>query len=612
MDKRVKRIIIGAAIFVAAVLVPEEPHFLKLGLFLVSYGIVGYKVVWKAMRGVLNGQMLDENFLMAIASMGAFFVGEYHEAVAVMLFYQVGEAFEEYAVGKSRRSITQLMKIRPDSANLKTEDGIVEVRPSKVKIGDIIVIRPGEKVPLDAVVIEGSSALDTAALTGESLPREVAEGDEILSGCVNINGLLEAKVTKRFGESTVNKILDLVENAANRKAKTENFITRFAVIYTPVVVACAVALAVLPPLIIEGAQFSDWIYRALNFLVVSCPCALVISVPLSFFGGIGGASKAGVLVKGSNYLEAMAKTEYVVMDKTGTLTEGVFYVEEISAAEGFTKEELLELAAKAEAYSSHPIALSLRKEYGKNIEESQINDVKEYAGEGIVAEVCGRQVACGNQRLMKRITSYEGEFPSLSGGTQVYIAVDGKYAGCIMLADRIKEEAISAVRELKRAGIKTVMLTGDSPEAGQKAADAMGIDEVHAGLLPQDKVTLVEELLAKKTKDGRLVFVGDGINDAPVLARADIGVAMGALGSDAAIEAADMVIMNDDPSKLCKMIEVSKKTMSIVRQNIVFAIGVKIGVMILSALGITGLWAAVFADVGVAVLAIINALRCLK
>jgi len=612
MNKRIKRIIFGAALFAIAIILPEEPHLLRLGVFVAAYGVVGYKVIWKAVRGIINGQMLDENFLMSVASMGAFFVGEYHEAVAVMLFYQVGEAFEEYAVGKSRRSITQLMKIRPDSANLKTEDGLVEVRPSKVKVGDVIVIRPGEKVPLDGIVIEGSSALDTAALTGESLPREVSEGDEILSGCVNLNGLLEVKVTKRFGESTVNKILDLVENAANKKAATENFITRFAVVYTPIVVVCALLLAIVPPLIIDGALWSDWIYRALNFLVVSCPCALVISVPLSFFGGIGGASKAGVLVKGSNYLEAMANTEYVVMDKTGTLTEGVFHVEKIIACEGFAEAELIEWAAKAEYYSNHPIALSLQEEYGKNVEESQIGDVKEYAGEGLVADVMNHQVACGNVRLMKRITSYEGEFPALAGGTQVYIAVDGKYAGCIMLADRIKEDAVKAVAELKAAGIKTVMLTGDSEEAGRKVADIMGIDKVHTGLLPQDKVALVEELLAKKSPKGKLVFVGDGINDAPVLARADIGVAMGALGSDAAIEAADMVIMNDEPSKLCRMIQVSKKTMRIVYQNIIFALGVKIGVMVLSALGITGLWAAVFADVGVAVLAIINALRCLK
>lgn len=612
MNKRTKRIALGAVLFVMGILVPEEPHMLKLGIFLLAYAVVGYKVIWKAVRGIINGQMLDENFLMAIASLGAFFVGEYHEAVAVMLFYQVGEAFEEYAVGKSRRSIAQLMNIRPDKANLKTEEGIIEVRPSKVKVGDIVIVKPGEKVPLDGIIIDGSSALDTAALTGESLPREVTEGDEILSGCINMSGLLEVKVTKRFGESTVNKILDLVENAANKKAKTENFITRFAVVYTPVVVACAVALAVIPPLLISGASWSDWIYRALNFLVVSCPCALVISVPLSFFGGIGGASKAGVLVKGSNYLEAMAQTEYVVMDKTGTLTEGVFYVETILAEEGFSEEELLEAAAKAEYYSTHPIAVYLRKTYGKIVEESQIGDVKEYAGEGLVAEVCGRQVACGNVRLMKRVTSYDGEFRSLAGGTQVYIAVDGTYAGCIMLADRIKDSAPEAVSNLKKAGIKTVMLTGDSEEAGKKVAETMGIDMVYTQLLPQDKVSIVEELLDKKSAKGKLVFVGDGINDAPVLARADVGVAMGALGSDAAIEAADMVIMNDDPSKLCKMIEVSKKTMRIVRQNIVFAIGVKIGVMILSALGITGLWAAVFADVGVAVLAIINALRCLK
>ena len=605
-DTRKIRIIISALLFVLAIFLPKEPWWLGLGVFAAAYLMVGYKVIWKAIRGIINGQMLDENFLMAIASIGAFFVGEYNEAVAVMLFYQIGEDFEDYAVGKSRKSIASLMNIRPDSANLKTEDGIKEVRPSKVKSGNIIVIRPGEKVPLDGIVIEGSSALDTAALTGESMPRDVEAGDEILSGCVNINGLLTVKVTKPFGEYTVNKILDMVENAANKKAKTENFITRFAVVYTPIVVGAAVVLAVLPPILIEGALWSDWIYRALNFLVVSCPCALVISVPLSFFGGIGGASRAGVLVKGSNYLEAMAKTKYVVMDKTGTLTEGMFSVEKIYAKEGFEESQLLELAAMAESFSNHPISVSLREALGKELDQEQVCDLKEIAGKGVEASVCGHKVLVGNQKLIQ-----DSEICK-EAGTTVYVSIDGEFAGWILLNDKIKEDAKLAVDELKKAGITTIMLTGDNEETGKRVAGELGINQVHAGLLPTEKVEIVESLLNKKADHERLVFVGDGINDAPVLARADIGVAMGALGSDAAIEAADMVIMNDRPSKLAKMIKISQKTMRIVYQNIVFAIGVKVGVLILSALGIVGLWAAVFADVGVSMLAIINALRCLK
>ena len=605
-DTRKIRIIISALLFVLAIFLPKEPWWLGLCVFAAAYLMVGYKVIWKAIRGIINGQMLDENFLMAIASIGAFFVGEYNEAVAVMLFYQIGEAFEDYAVGKSRKSIASLMNIRPDSANLKTEDGIKEVRPSKVKPGNIIVIRPGEKVPLDGIVIEGSSALDIAALTGESMPRDVEAGDEILSGCVNINGLLTVKVTKPFGESTVNKILDMVENAANKKAKTENFITRFAVVYTPIVVGAAVVLAVLPPILIEGALWSDWIYRALNFLVVSCPCALVISVPLSFFGGIGGASRAGVLVKGSNYLEAMAKTKYVVMDKTGTLTEGMFSVEKIYAKEGFEESQLLELAAMAESFSNHPISASLREALGKELDQEQVRDLKEIAGKGVEASVCGHKVLVGNQKLIQ-----DSEICK-EAGTTVYVSIDGEFAGWILLSDKIKEDAKLAVDELKKAGITTIMLTGDNEETGKRVAGELGINQVHAGLLPTEKVEIVESLLNKKADHERLVFVGDGINDAPVLARADIGVAMGALGSDAAIEAADMVIMNDRPSKLAKMIKISQKTMRIVYQNIVFAIGVKVGVLILSALGIVGLWAAVFADVGVSMLAIINALRCLK
>lgn len=606
LNTRNNRIILGAILFIVGILMPKEPALLNLVVFALAYIIVGYKVLWKAVRGIINGQMLDENFLMAVASMGAFFVGEYHEAVAVMLFYQIGEAFENYAVGKSRKSITQLMNIRPDSANLKTDEGIVQVRPSKVKPGNIIIIKPGEKVPLDGVVIEGASSLDTAALTGESMPRDVEVGDEILSGCVNINGLLTVEVTKRFGESTVNKILDMVENAIIKKAKTENFITRFAVVYTPIVVAAAAILAIVPPLVIEGATWSDWIYRALNFLVVSCPCALVISVPLSFFGGIGGASRIGVLVKGSNYLEAMSGVKYVVMDKTGTLTEGKFSVARICPAEGYDSDTVLEYAAMAESYSTHPISQSLVREYGKEIDESQIGDIKEIAGKGVIATVKNQKVAVGNHKLV------DCEKIEQAYGTVVYISINDKYAGHIILADKIKEDAKRAIEALNKQGIKTIMLTGDNKETGERVAGELGIKEVHAGLLPTDKVEIVELLIENKGEKEKLVFVGDGINDAPVLARADIGIAMGALGSDAAIEAADMVIMNDQPSKIADVIKLSKKTMSIVYQNIVFALGIKIAVLILSALGIVGLWAAVFADVGVSMLAIINALRALK
>lgn len=612
MKKRTTRIITGAVIFAAALFVPDNPWWIRLALFLAAYVAVGYKVIWKAVRGVVNGQVLDENFLMAVASIGAFFVGEYPEAVAVMLFYQIGEMFEDYAVGKSRKSITGLMDIRPDSANLKTETGIVVVSPSEVHPGDLIIVRPGEKVPLDGVVIEGISSLNTSALTGESLPREIGQGDEILSGCVNINGLLTVKVTKAFGESTVSKILDLVENSAAKKAKTENFITRFAAVYTPLVVGAAVILAVLPPLLIDGALWADWIYRALNFLVVSCPCALVISVPLSFFGGIGGASKIGVLVKGSNYLEAISKAEYMVMDKTGTLTQGVFHVEDIFAEDGYEKGEILRYAAMAESYSSHPISQSLQAAYGKEIDKSQINDVEEAAGRGVIAMVEGRRVAAGNRRLMTEEAGYDGPLPQHRGGTQVYVSVDGKYAGRILLADKIKEDSASAIKMLGDLGIKTVMLTGDSREAGEKAATELGIHQVYTGLLPADKVDIVENLLKEKHEKGKVVFVGDGINDAPVLARADIGVAMGGLGSDAAIEAADMVIMDDKPSKLASIIKISKKTMTVVYENIVFALGVKAAVLILSALGIVGLWAAVFADVGVSMIAVLNAMRCLN
>lgn len=611
MKKRVRRLALGAILFAAAIAVPSQYRWLELAVFLAAYAVVGYKVVWKAVRLVARGQMLDENFLMAIASIGAFFVGEYPEAVAVMLFYQIGEAFEQYAVGKSRKSITELMNIRPDSANLKTADGIREVSPEEVNPGDVIVIRPGEKVPLDGKIIDGVSSLNMAALTGESMPKTVETGDEILSGSVNVEGLLVVEVTKPFGESTVSKILDLVENAATKKSRAESFISRFAVVYTPLVVGAAVLLAVVPPLAIDGALWSDWIYRALNFLVVSCPCALVISVPLSFFGGIGGASKIGVLVKGSNYLEAMSKVRWVVMDKTGTLTEGAFHVEKIVSAEGFSEDQIIEYAAMAESYSNHPISQSLLAAYGKEADQSQISDVVEIAGKGVTARVLGHHVAVGNHKLMKE---YGGSDFSADNeiGTQVYVAVDGKYAGHIILADRIKADAAEAVASLKASGIKTVMLTGDNREVGEKVADALGIDKVYAELMPADKVRIVEEILDTKTQKENLAFVGDGINDAPVLARADVGIAMGGLGSDAAIEAADLVIMEDQPSKIAHVIKIAKKTMRIAMENIVFALGVKVLVLVLSAMGIVGLWAAVFADVGVSMIAIINALRCLK
>ena len=610
MKTRIGRIIAGTIIFVLAAIIPAGQAWVKPCLFAASYIIVGYKVIWKAVRGIVKGQMLDENFLMAIASIGAFALGEYMEAVAVMLFYQIGEAFEDYAVGKSRKSITSLMNIRPDSANLKTEDGIVQVRPSKVKPGDIIIIKPGEKVPLDGTVMDGISSVDTAALTGESMPRTVEIGDEVLSGCVNLNGLLTVKVTKPFGESTVNKILDMVENATMKKAKTENSITRVAEIYTPIVVGAALVLTVLPPLFIESAMWQDWIYRALNFLVVSCPCALVISVPLSFFGGIGGASRDGVLVKGSNYLEVMSKVKYVVMDKTGTLTEGVFTVERIEPAGGFDKDQVLRFSAMAESFSTHPISASLKDAYGKSIDESLVTDIKEIAGKGIEATVEGRRVQVGNRKLMENMPHIF--LPEDAGTTSVYVMVDGVYAGAIYLADKIKEDAPSTIAELNSKGIKTIMLTGDNHEAALRVAGKLGVSEFYAGLLPTDKVEIVEKIIESKPEGHKLAFVGDGINDAPVLARADVGIAMGGLGSDAAIEAADMVIMNDQPSKLNRIIKISNKTMKIAIENIIFAISVKVLVLILSALGIVGLWAAVFADVGVSMLAIINALRCLK
>lgn len=610
MTKRLWRIIIGAAVLATAVLLSLNNEWLQIALFIISYIIVGGDVVKRAVKNIFKGQVFDENFLMSIATIGAFFIGEYPEGVAVMLFYQVGELFQSYAVGKSRKSIASLMDIRPDYANVKKGDELVKVDPDEVQIGDIIVIKAGEKIPLDGKVIEGSSMIDTSALTGESIPREVEVGSDILSGCININGVITAKVTKEFGESTVSKILDLVENASSKKSNSEQFITKFARYYTPVVVIIAVFLAIIPPLVIDGATFSDWIYRALAFLVVSCPCALVISIPLSFFGGIGGASKKGVLVKGSNYLEALAETEIVVFDKTGTLTKGVFNVQEIHP-EGVSKEELLELTAHAESYSNHPISLSLKRAYSKEIDNGRISDVEEISGHGVIATVDGKKVMVGNIKLMKMmdIPYFKGELI----GTIVHVAVNNKYIGYIVIADEVKEDSAQAIKELKAANIKqTVMLTGDNKSIGSKVAKELGLDKVYAELLPADKVEKLEELFSQKSKKGKLAFVGDGINDAPVLARADIGIAMGGLGSDAAIEAADVVIMTDEPSKIATTMKISKKTLKIAHQNIVFAIGIKIIVLILSAFGITTMWAAIFADVGVTIIAVLNAFRALN
>lgn len=610
MTKRLWRIIIGAAVLATAVLLSLNNEWLQIALFIISYIIVGGDVVKRAVKNIFKGQVFDENFLMSIATIGAFFIGEYPEGVAVMLFYQVGELFQSYAVGKSRKSIASLMDIRPDYANVKKGDELVKVDPDEVQIGDIIVIKAGEKIPLDGKVIEGSSMIDTSALTGESIPREVEVGSDILSGCININGVITAEVTKEFGESTVSKILDLVENASSKKSNSEQFITKFARYYTPVVVIIAVFLAIIPPLVIDGATFSDWIYRALAFLVVSCPCALVISIPLSFFGGIGGASKKGVLVKGSNYLEALAETEIVVFDKTGTLTKGVFNVQEIHP-EGVSKEELLELTAHAESYSNHPISLSLKRAYSKEIDNGRISDVEEISGHGVIATVDGKKVMAGNIKLMKMmdIPYFKGELI----GTIVHVAVNNKYIGYIVIADEVKEDSAQAIKELKVANIKqTVMLTGDNKSIGSKVAKELGLDKVYVELLPADKVEKLEELFSQKSKKGKLAFVGDGINDAPVLARADIGIAMGGLGSDAAIEAADVVIMTDEPSKIATTMKISKKTLKIAHQNIVFAIGIKIIVLILSAFGITTMWAAIFADVGVTIIAVLNAFRALN
>lgn len=610
MKKRLTRIIISGILFVTALLIKFDPTWINTVLFLLSYIIVGYDIIFKAFRNILHGKVFDENFLMTVATIGAMIISEYPEGVAVMLFYQVGELFQSYAVSKSRKSIADLMDIRPDYANLKRGDDIITVDPDEVHIGDYIVIKPGEKVPLDGRVVDGYSMVDTSALTGESVPREVQVGSDLLSGCININGLITAEVTKEFEESTVNQILDLVENASSKKSQSERFITRFSRYYTPIVVILAVLLAIIPPLLVPAASWNDWIYRALAFLVVSCPCALVLSIPLSFFSGIGGASRKGILVKGANHLEDLAKTETIVFDKTGTLTKGVFKVQEINP-QGISKEDLLELTAHAESFSNHPISSSLKEAYGRDIETGKITETEEIPGHGVIANVDGQKVAAGNNRLMDRLNISYNEGQSI--GTTVHVAIDGKYAGYILIADEIKDDAGSAIQDLKKSHIEnTVMLTGDLDNVANHVANELGIDQVYSQLLPGDKVDKVEELLSQKSEGRKLAFVGDGINDAPVLTRADIGIAMGALGSDAAIEAADIVIMTDQPSKISTAIKISKKTLRIARQNTIFAIGIKILVLILSALGLTTLWAAIFADVGVTIIAVLNSFRAMK
>ena len=601
------RIIAAAVLLIAAALIPVKGLW-RLPLFLIPYFIIGWDVLWKAVRNIAHGQVFDENFLMCVATVGALVLGEYAEAVGVMLFYQVGELFQSYAVGKSRQSISQLMDIRPDSANVERDGQIVQVDPEEVAIGDVIVVRPGEKIPLDGVVLEGSSSLDTAALTGESVPRDAAPGDELLSGCVNLTGLLKVRVTKEFGESTVSKILELVENASSKKAKAENFITKFARYYTPSVVIGAVLLAVIPSLI-TGA-WAVWVHRALIFLVISCPCALVISIPLSFFGGIGGASARGILVKGGNYLELLAKTETVVFDKTGTLTRGVFELSALYPSGGVANETLLETAALAECHSSHPIAQSLRRAWGRDIDPDRVTGVQEIPGHGISCLVDGVQVLAGNEKLMVRENIPFARCGDV--GTLVYVARDGAYLGCAVIADQVKDTAPAAIADLKRRGIRTVMLTGDSQAVGEAVAAKLGLDEVHAQLLPGDKVDRLEELLARKSADGVLAYVGDGVNDAPVLSRADVGIAMGGMGSDAAIEAADVVLMDDDPAKLTEAMDIARKCLRIVRENIVFALAVKALFLMLGAFGVASMWEAVFADVGVAVIAILNASRMLR
>ena len=610
MKKRTIKIIISLILFIFAMVIKLENEIINNIIFVISYLIVGFEILKKAIRNILRGKIFDENFLMSVATIGAFAIGEYPEAVAVMLFYQIGELFQSYAVDKSRKSIASLMDIRPDYANVYKNEKIEKVNPEEVKIGETIIVKPGEKIPLDGKITEGTTTLDTKALTGESLPREATKGDQVLSGCINLNGVIKIKVEKEYGESTVSKILDLVENASSKKSKSENFITKFAKYYTPIVVIIALVLAIIPPLIISGATFSDWIYRALSFLVVSCPCALVISIPLSFFGGIGGASKMGVLIKGSNYLEALSNTEIAVFDKTGTLTKGVFEVQKVNPI-GISEEDLLKIAAYAENYSNHPISKSIKQAYNKEIDEKKILNYEELSGLGISAKIDNKNVLVGNEKLMqeKKI-----KFEKCNDiGTIVYIAIEEKYSGYILIADKIKDDAKQTIEELKKNNIKQIiMLTGDRKEVGESVAKEIGIDKVYTELLPTDKLQKVEELLKTKSPKGKLAFVGDGINDAPVLATSDIGIAMGGIGADSSIEAADIVIMTDEPSKIVKSIKLSKKTMRIVKENIIFAISIKVLVLILAAFGLSTMWEAVFADVGVSIIAIINALRALK
>ena len=613
--KALIRIIISVALVGLISLLPVK-GYLRFGMFMIPYLVIGYDILRKAVKGIMNRQVFDENFLMAVATIGAIALGDYTEGVAVMIFYQIGELFQSYAVGKSRRNISELMDMRPDYANIRTESGELEqVDPDEVEIGSIIVVQPGEKVPIDGIIVEGKSSLNTSALTGESLPRDAAAGDEIISGCINMTGVLEIKTTREFGESTVSKILDMVENASSRKSRSENFISKFAHYYTPIVCYLAAALAILPPLVSIlflriAPNWGEWIFRALTFLVISCPCALVISIPLSFFAGIGGASRSGVLVKGSNYLETLAQTSCVVFDKTGTLTQGVFAVTSVHPA-GMTEAELLEYAALAESYSGHPISKSLQKAYGKSADQNRIGEVEEISGNGVKAGIDGKEVAVGNDKLMKKLgVSYE---ESNEIGTIVHVAIDGKYAGNILISDQSKPTSAEAIKSLKKAGVsKTVMLTGDRRNVAEHVAQELGLTEYYAELLPADKVTSVEKLLAEQGSHDKLAFVGDGINDAPVLSRADIGIAMGAMGSDAAIEAADIVLMDDDPMKIVKASKIARKCIRIVYENIYFAIGIKVICLILGALGIANMWAAIFADVGVMVIAVLNAIRALS
>ena len=610
--KMLVRIIISLVLVVVFSQLPVE-GYLRFGLFMIPYLIIGYDILKKAFKGIRNKQVFDENFLMAVATIGAILLGDYTEGTAVMLFYQIGELFQSYAVGRSRRNISELMDIRPDYANVENNGELEQVDPDEVAIGTIIIVQPGEKVPIDGVITEGTSTLNTSALTGESLPRSAKVGDEVISGCINMTGLLKIRTTKEFGESTVSKILELVENSSSRKSKSENFISKFAKYYTPAVCYGALALALLPPIVLlimgKPAMWGDWIYRALTFLVISCPCALVISIPLSFFAGIGGASNQGVLVKGSNYLETLAQTKYVVFDKTGTMTQGVFEVSGIHHSQ-IPDEKLLEYAALAECSSSHPISKSLQKAYGKPVDRNRVTDIEEISGNGVIAKVDGVSVAAGNAKLMKKLGIAYQECHHV--GTVVHMSVDGRYAGHILISDIIKPHAKEAIAELKKAGIsRTVMLTGDSKRVADQVATELGIDEVYSELLPADKVTKVEKLLDKKTAKEKLAFVGDGINDAPVLSRADIGIAMGALGSDAAIEAADIVLMDDDPLKISKAIKIARKCIRIVYENIYFAIGIKVLCLILGAIGIANMWMAIFADVGVMIIAVLNAIRAL-